>query len=493
MDTQPNKPGSDKAQVGEKPHAGNSNLSASRVARSGLWVSAGSVTTMLSTLLVCASIAKTHSPEQTGLFFLLLSMANLFRSFATLGVPMASVRFLAEALAQGRHSRIRSILARAGLFAAIGVAGSFLVLVLNREFIGTIVFRNQGFAQLAVLTGLWGMLAAAQTTVAEFQRGMGRIPSATLTTTLPSAAVAVLLVLSVVTQSSLSFEVVILAFIAALAITTLVSYSFLARHTGCFPKRFGEFHFRELGRVSLPIWVGSVTAFLFSRVNLWMLSHYHGANEVAVFGATLQLAILSGFPLMIAIGTVAPNVSALYARKHNHDMELLLRTSAQIQFAAAVAIAVGVLFVGRVALRLVYSDFYAAGILPLVMLAVAYCFNAWTGLPGLLLNMSGHQTVAMACGVIAVSLGIATSFLFVPRVGVAGAAMGSSVSIVSHNLLTMVFCKRRLGIRTWATASLVPVRRVRRALAYRARNSRLYGCLQKGRRLAETLVFRLGD
>lgn len=446
------------------------NLKVSHFTRSGIWVTAGSMTTMLSTLIICASIAKTHSPKQAGLFFLLLSVANFFRSFSTLGVPMASVRFLAEALAKDQHSRISSILTKASLFAAIGGVITFILIVLNRNFIGLTLFRNQGFTQLAILTGLWGVLAAGQTTVTEFQRGMGQIPRAVLTSTFPHFVVATLLVISVITRHPFSLVAVILLYVLTLAATVSISTVFLTKHTNGISKTTSRFHFWEIASVSMPIWVGTVTAFLFSRVNLWILSHYHGAGEVAVFGATIQLVVLSGFPLLIAMGTVAPNISALVARKNSHDLNLLLRTTAQIQFAASLAITFGILILGRFALQIVYGDFYKVGVLPMIILAFGYCFNAWTGLPGLLLNMSGHQKVSMTCGIIAVSLGIATSLLLVPQIGITGAAIGSSAGIIAQNLLMLLYCRISFRINTWANISMDSIRRIHRTLIFRKGN-----------------------
>nr|MBC8453853.1 polysaccharide biosynthesis C-terminal domain-containing protein [PVC group bacterium] len=195
-----------------------------------------------------------------------------------------------------------------------------------------------------------------------------------------------------------------------------------------------------------------------------------GAGEVAVFGATIQLVVLSGFPLLIAMGTVAPNISALVARKNSHDLNLLLRTTAQIQFAASLAITFGILILGRFALQIVYGDFYKVGVLPMIILAFGYCFNAWTGLPGLLLNMSGHQKVSMTCGIIAVSLGIATSLLLVPQIGITGAAIGSSAGIIAQNLLMLLYCRISFRINTWANISMDSIRRIHRTLIFRKGN-----------------------
>jgi O-antigen/teichoic acid export membrane protein len=86
------------------------------------------------------------------------------------------------------------------------------------------------------------------------------------------------------------------------------------------------------------------------------------------------------------------------------------------------------------------------GYVALVILAAGQLFNVAIGPVGWLLVMTGHQGYAALVLAASTGLNVILNFLFIPKWGLEGAAVATTISTVLGNLFLAVIVYRRLGI-----------------------------------------------
>ena len=84
----------------------------------------------------------------------------------------------------------------------------------------------------------------------------------------------------------------------------------------------------------------------------------------------------------------------------------------------------------------------------LVLLALGQYVNVATGSVGNLLMMTGHERIIRNITFAAAATNIGLCVLLIPRFGITGAAIGTSVGMAAQNIASDAFVARKLGIAT---------------------------------------------
>jgi Na+-driven multidrug efflux pump len=74
--------------------------------------------------------------------------------------------------------------------------------------------------------------------------------------------------------------------------------------------------------------------------------------------------------------------------------------------------------------------------------------NALTGLPDILLNMTGNESYTAMISAISVTLNVVLNALLIPIWGIEGAATATTISIVFSAILNLIVVQRKLGINS---------------------------------------------
>ena len=84
-------------------------LAGNKLINDGVWVLTGRVVSMLSGLLVIVFITRLLDSAEVGFYFLCFSLISILALFSQLGMNLAVVRLIAEALSNERHEQGASV------------------------------------------------------------------------------------------------------------------------------------------------------------------------------------------------------------------------------------------------------------------------------------------------------------------------------------------------------------------------------------------------
>ncbi|QKE85799.1 oligosaccharide flippase family protein [Arthrobacter sp. NEB 688] len=190
-----------------------------------------------------------------------------------------------------------------------------------------------------------------------------------------------------------------------------------------------------------------------------ILGHLASAEDVGTYTVATRLVGLAIFVLNPINSAFVPSVARLH---HLGD-----RAGVDVAYGAAnrwiirlSAPAFVLLLVFPDDLLGMFSGGYASAAAVTVVLAVGQLANAAAGPCGSVLNMTGHVRLSLADNVAALVLNVVLNLLLIPRLGVLGAALAWTVSLVLVNGVKWLQVRRLLGIRATGTgtgATLVAV------------------------------------
>jgi O-antigen/teichoic acid export membrane protein len=204
---------------------------------------------------------------------------------------------------------------------------------------------------------------------------------------------------------------------------------------------------------AMPMLLVAGLAVINSRTDTIMLGAIRGTEPAGVYFVATRAAELIAFLLFAFNMPLAPAVAALHASGDREGLQRLVTKTARFVVLGALPVAVGMVVFGRTILGW-FGPAFPEGHTALAILCVGQVVNAAAGSVGLILNMTGFQKdAAIGVGISAV-LNIVLNSVLIPLMGINGAAIATTVSLVVWNVILGVMVHRRLGVHTTALGVL---------------------------------------
>lgn len=190
------------------------------------------------------------------------------------------------------------------------------------------------------------------------------------------------------------------------------------------------------------------------RIDILLLGHLVPADQIGIYRVALQCSSLAAFGLQAVNIVVAPRFAALHTRQNSTELQRLVTRSSQITLLVAVIITVGFIFMGELFLRVIFGASYQAAYLPMMILLCGQLGNAAFGPVGFLLNMTGNEMKSFKGLGIAFAFGTVLNWILIPYYGIVGAAVATSVFLITWNVLLWWSAKQELGIHSHAFSKI---------------------------------------
>lgn len=395
---------------------------------------------------VQVAMARLLGPASYGLFGLGWTVLGIGALVAPLGLDWGVIRFGSGRARQ--PGELGSVLLQA-LGAALGSALAVALLVYllaplaaqalfhKPEMLG--VLRWVALA-LVPLVGL--RVAAAATRIT--QRMQYSIGAEDLLQ--PAAQMAVFLALFALGwRLAGAMAAVVISFVAAM----LLSLFFLARLFGNALRaslRSTSF-LPALLRFSLPISVATLFTQLLVWIDRLFMGFFRPAEEVGVYQAASQVSFILPLMILYAFTTIlSPMIADLFRRGELDRLGELFRVSTKWGLYISLPVFLLIALAPGQVLSAVFGPRFAVGQGALVLLEVGQLVNVGTGSVAPLLVMTGHQNRWVLLSGSFLVLDLAANWLLVPRFGMMGAALSTSLTLSGLYLCGIVLLKRTLGI-----------------------------------------------
>jgi len=392
-------------------------------------------------------LARQLGAAQYGIFTFALALGAVLLTFAKLGFDKSLIRFVAQYSVEKRYHLLGELLRKSTAFVLMSsmVISVLAFLVVNSLHDYRLYSGNKTFLIVCILIPPLALTACREGIMKGFKLiEAALIPDNILRRIFMLSGLGILSVLKISLTALGAMVVYAVAVIGAAVIGFVWCWKRL-------PVNRGTFHFPgklyNWLRVSVSFMLISGLNLVLERTDIIMAGFYLESNSLGVYASASKVSSLVYFGLPAIVVIVGPMISELYATGQLSELQRLVRYASLGAVIYATSVGVLLVFGGEHILNLFGTDF-STGYNTLVFLVISQAINAFSGPTASLLIMTEFERSAVRILVIGALCNIGLNFLFIPALGMEGAAVATTITVLLWNVL-MLFCiKRNLALQS---------------------------------------------
>jgi len=214
------------------------------------------------------------------------------------------------------------------------------------------------------------------------------------------------------------------------------------------PFAFDRALLRRTTRFAIPAYMSGILSFLNYRVDQFIVAALLPAEQLAFYAIAVGLAER----LWIPTGAIATSLLPHLATQRDHDPALaavVARHAAMVTGAACI----GVWVFAGLGIRILYSSAYLAAVAPLRWLLPGIFTLTIAKVVVAELNVQKKIDFNVWCAALAAVVNIAGNLLLIPRMGISGASLASTIS---YTVLSIAICWYYVHVTGVSWIQLIP-------------------------------------
>lgn len=436
--------------TGSPPRGGSGNTE--QMARGGSLNLLGAVIQQACLLLLVTAIAHLLGKEELGRYVECFALYSLVGLFALAGFRAGLTRFIAIHLADADLGRLRGTL-RLGMgvtaVASLALAGGLFLLAPEVARIMRDPAVEDGVRLVALAIPAYSISEAAQAAT----QGWRSQKVYTLIGRIFDPAMRLLLTVGALLLGA-SYLGALAALVVACWMTALLSLGALWRRLRRVDRAPAVYRIGDLMRFSTVSWMSTLAATGLIWADTLILGAQTSAGQVGVYNIATRLVTLAVFVLQPITATFAPTMAHLHHVADEHEAARAYGSATRWTVLLSMPAFVLLLTFPSELLHF-FGGGFVVGASVTVILAVGQLVGAIAGPCGVVLNMSGRVILSLADNVGVLVLNIVLNIVLIPRIGIVGAAIAWSTSIVLANIVKVIQVRRVVGIKAEGAASVV--------------------------------------
>lgn len=394
-------------------------------------------------------LARSLGPDGYGIYTYVFALISLLAIPAQFGLPGLVVRETAKAQANGDWGLMR------GLWRWAGVSAGILSLLLAVAGGWAAWLFTDHFTSVELITFVWGLafipLLALGSLRGAALRGLRKVVQGQLPEQILRPGLLILFVLAfgLLSQSEIRADQAMALNVLAVAIAFIVGAGLLKRGR---PEEYicsdtvPKYRIRPWLTSALPFALISGVVFINTQIDVVMLGWFATAHDVGVYRVAARGATIVSLGFVGISMVVRPQYARFHALGEMSQFQRIATASARASLLLALPVAALFGLCGRPLLSFVFGTTYAGGYLSLSILAGAQLVRAGSGTPGMLLEMSGFEQASAKAMGFAALCNVVLNASLIPLMGMEGAALATSISLIVVNIALWQTARKRLGV-----------------------------------------------
>lgn len=195
---------------------------------------------------------------------------------------------------------------------------------------------------------------------------------------------------------------------------------------------------QELWRYSWPLLVGSSFALFLDNVDILMISYFMDSAAVGRYRAIQPLRQVTVFLIASTTFLYFPIASELNSNGNHETLAALYKTTTKWVVAGTVPIIlIFALFAGDVVVGF-FGDDYRSAAPALAVLVCGMFSRTVVGPSGVMVKAVNRSRSEMFAAAVGLGVNLIVNVLLIPRFGLVGAALGTSIGVAVFNLVEVV-------------------------------------------------------
>ena len=419
------------------------------------------ITGMLFTYLSMLFITRVYGAEVWGLYTLGFTVLSIAVVIPVFGFDNSLIRILTDLRENYEGQGISSVLIKAAAITILLSLGVMFLVDYFSGFIAQKLLRKEGFepylkiVQIAILP-----LSILTLVNAVFQSYKHILKFMLFKSALLSFLFLVFLVVAYLLNLDIEiFKIYIYAIVAVLVIASITLIFFLNSHlkphtNSAKQTSITPIKLKSIASLSFPMMLSSSFALLMGWTDILMLSYFKTSTDIGIYNTALKLAAITLIALT-SINTISsPKFAEYFAKKDFGGLKDVVQKSTKMMFVTSAPILLIFMLLPKTILS-IFGPEFVSGYLVLVVLCVARFINSISGSVGHLMQMTNNQNTYQLIIIIAFLINLILNYLLIPKFGINGAAISSSIAMIFWNVTLVFIIKKRLGFWTFYIPFLV--------------------------------------
>jgi enterobacterial common antigen flippase len=423
-----------------------------QILRSSTLIGGASALNLVVGMLRTKALAMLLGPAGIGLFGVFMSIADLARSAAQLGINASGVRQIAESVGSDdalRIARTVAVLRRVAI--VLGLLGMASLIVLSRQVSQYAFGSEQHSAAIAWLSlaVFFRLVADGQTALLQGMRRISELAKIGVVAALAGA------VASIALAALLGEDGVVPGLVATAAVSTLISWWY-ARAVRVDPVCMSGPEIRDeaasLLKLGLAFMASAVLMTSAAFVVRAMVLRQSGVDAAGLYQAAWTLSGMYVGIVLQAMGTdFYPRLVGVINDPAHANRIVNEQTQVSLLLAGPGVIAT--LVFATPVVTLFYSTDFAAAIDSLRWICLGMALRVVTWPMGYIIVAKNRRIIFVTTELIWTAVNIGLSWVCINRFGLTGAGIAFFCSYIVHGLLVYPIARRLTAFR-WSSASL---------------------------------------
>lgn len=201
-------------------------------------------------------------------------------------------------------------------------------------------------------------------------------------------------------------------------------------------------------REAVPFILLTGAAFINAKIDIFMLGFFRPVDEIGVYRIAVEASLLVLMGLQIVNTVIAPQITTIYLQNKIQELQKLIRTSARIAFVFALCVSLATFVFGKEIILWLVGDEFADAYATILILNIGTLVAAASGSVVLLAKMTHHEADAMRSLGMSIVLNIILNIGLIPRYGINGAAIATTMSMIFRNVYLYYIIKSSINIKS---------------------------------------------
>lgn len=199
---------------------------------------------------------------------------------------------------------------------------------------------------------------------------------------------------------------------------------------------------------SFPIMISSSIIILLAWSDKILLGIYDTEKDIAIYDIAIRIATLITFNLDAINSILSSKISKFYNQGQMEELKRVVQFSSKVNSIIAFIIFMAILLFSTTILRFFGEDF-VIGKTTLLILISGQLFNSICGPVGNLLHMTGNQKEFRNIMGFTLILNIILNVFLIKKMGINGAALATTISLICWNILGVIAIKKKLNLNSF--------------------------------------------
>ncbi len=384
------------------------------------------------------------------LVFVILNFANII---GKVGVETASLKFIAQYHSQDKPELVKEIYVKAFLVILAVSVPLGILLYFIAPILANGVFHKPYLEEFIRVQGFLVTPLALTYLNFECLRGLKKVGTFMFFNSVSLYLFSALIMLGVLIYFGGKFvprkycnSTAVMAQNLSVLITFFLSMIVWLRTSKFFKVKVTHtIPYSELLNVSMPMLLASSIFFIQNWTATFILGIYGTDVDVGVFNTIQRISSISSIFLLAINSISAPKFSELFTKGDMEGFQRFVTKSTQMIFFSSLPVLIAFCTFPELFLKF-FGKAFIIGSTPLIIMTIGQFLGIISGSVGYLLIMTGYQRIYQNIILFTSMMNIVLCIIFIPIMGVLGAAIANSITVVLWNFMAVIAIKRKLNI-----------------------------------------------